>query len=199
VSSIYSNKPEKNFKCKLLVRRITTKFAEDAERQLNHGITKMTRSVQTAVQEKRYMDSFQTIAELRPSVDFFFDKVMVMVDDETSPQKSPGTFGTIGNAIPATGGFFSIGRRGTMSSSWVIPSFDKRAVDDLTHSLNISPTLARLLLHRGLQTPLEAGHFLNPDLSMLHDPFLFHQMEKAVNRIKQASSKKRTTYDPRRL
>lgn len=73
-----------------------------------------------------------------------------------------------------------------MSPSWTIPSFDKRGVDDLTRSLNISPTLARLLLHRGLQTPLEAGHFLNPDLSMRHDPFLFHQMEKAVNRVKGA-------------
>ena len=73
-----------------------------------------------------------------------------------------------------------------MSVSWQVPTFDSHAVEDLAKSLNISPILARLLIHRGLHTPLEATHFLYPDRSMLHDPFLFHQMEQAIGRIKKA-------------
>lgn len=60
-----------------------SKFTEEAENKLYKDIQKITLSIQQSVQEKRYMDSLQTIAELRPSVDFFFDKVMVMVEDET--------------------------------------------------------------------------------------------------------------------
>ena len=76
-----------------------------------------------------------------------------------------------------------------MTVSWQIPTFDARAVNDLSKNLNISPILARLLIHRGLHTPLEATHFLYPDRSMLHDPFLFHQMEQAIERIKKAIDK----------
>ncbi|MBI5749289.1 MAG: glycine--tRNA ligase subunit beta, partial [Nitrospinae bacterium] len=39
--------------------------------------------VEKLVKEKRYLDAMKKIAEIRGSVDKFFDKVMVMVDDKS--------------------------------------------------------------------------------------------------------------------
>ena len=38
-----------------------------------------------------YEGALLEIAKLRPAIDKFFDKVMVMVDDEQSPRQSPGS------------------------------------------------------------------------------------------------------------
>ncbi|KXJ98315.1 MAG: hypothetical protein UZ19_OD1000747 [Parcubacteria bacterium OLB19] len=47
--------------------------------------------------------------------------------------------------------------------------------------------LAQLLFNRGITTKSEADLFLNPSYdSHLHDPFLLHDMEQAVERILQA-------------
>jgi single-stranded-DNA-specific exonuclease len=47
--------------------------------------------------------------------------------------------------------------------------------------------LAQLLFNRGIKTNVEAKLFLNPSYDQhLHDPFLLHDMEKAVERILQA-------------
>lgn len=47
--------------------------------------------------------------------------------------------------------------------------------------------LAQLLFNRGINTNVEAKLFLNPSYDQhLHDPFLLHDMEKAVERILQA-------------
>ncbi|MBP9836538.1 MAG: single-stranded-DNA-specific exonuclease RecJ [Candidatus Pacebacteria bacterium] len=47
--------------------------------------------------------------------------------------------------------------------------------------------LAQLLFNRGIKTKAEAELYLNPSYDQhLHDPFLLHDMEKAVERILQA-------------
>ncbi|MCF7920032.1 MAG: single-stranded-DNA-specific exonuclease RecJ [Candidatus Cloacimonetes bacterium] len=46
--------------------------------------------------------------------------------------------------------------------------------------------IAEMLVRRGLYTPEDIDYFFHPDLSRLHDPFLFNDMEKAVRRIIEA-------------
>lgn len=64
-------------------------------------------------------------------------------------------------------------------------SFDDGAVQ-LAKQLGISLLLSRLLVNRGLTNPDAARAFLTPDLSQLHDPFRFHDMKRAVERIVRA-------------
>lgn len=50
----------------------------------------------------------------------------------------------------------------------------------LSISLGVSEFLAKLLVSRGITCPNEAKKFLNPDLSMVIDPFVLKDMDKAV-------------------
>lgn len=50
----------------------------------------------------------------------------------------------------------------------------------------LSETVARIAYSRGVDTADKLSDFLNADLSHLHDPYLLHDMEKAVKRIRQA-------------
>jgi single-stranded-DNA-specific exonuclease len=60
----------------------------------------------------------------------------------------------------------------------------------LCQQLGVSPIIARLLSNRGIDS-IDAGQvFLNPRLEYLHDPFLFQDMEKAVDRIIKALKSK---------
>jgi single-stranded-DNA-specific exonuclease len=63
---------------------------------------------------------------------------------------------------------------------------DEFAVETLADSLNISETLARLLVQRDIKTFSDAKHFFRPTLDNLHDPFLMDGMEAATNRLIQA-------------
>lgn len=56
----------------------------------------------------------------------------------------------------------------------------------LANELSISPTLAQLLVQRGINTYDEARAFFRPDLGDLHDPFLMKDMDKAVERLTKA-------------
>ncbi|OGS35686.1 MAG: single-stranded-DNA-specific exonuclease RecJ [Elusimicrobia bacterium RIFOXYB2_FULL_49_7] len=66
------------------------------------------------------------------------------------------------------------------------PVYDPVLIRSLAASLNIAEMGAALLLQRDLTTEEGASHFLFPDLTRLHDPFLFPDMEKAVARIAEA-------------
>ncbi|EHJ56230.1 single-stranded-DNA-specific exonuclease RecJ [Streptococcus urinalis FB127-CNA-2] len=56
----------------------------------------------------------------------------------------------------------------------------KLGLDDLT---------ASIAYQRGIQSEASLSHFLNDNLSDLHDPFLLHDMEKSVERIRLALSR----------
>jgi glycyl-tRNA synthetase beta chain len=57
-------------------------LTEPAEQALASEVTTAGTRVETLRKAKRYEDALAQIAQLRPVVDTFFDKVMVMVDDE---------------------------------------------------------------------------------------------------------------------
>ena len=78
-----------------------------------------------------------------------------------------------------------------MNMRWqLVAEPDPRRIETFSRELNISPVIARLLLNRGIED-LEAGQiFLNPRLEFLHDPFLFKEMEQAVERIVGALKRK---------
>jgi len=67
---------------------------------------------------------------------------------------------------------------------------DEQKVFKLSKELGISKAICSLLLSRGIDTFEKAKTFFRPQLSMLHDPFLMKDMDKAVNRLVSAIASK---------
>ena len=59
-------------------------------------------------------------------------------------------------------------------------------IESLSKAINVSPTLAQLLVQRGISTFDEAKTFFRPSLDQIHDPFLMADMDKAVARLSAA-------------
>ena len=72
-------------------------------------------------------------------------------------------------------------------SEWVLPGPE---IESVARSLLKERTMpmhyAMILANRGLRTYKEAESFVSPSLDDLSDPFLFQDMHKAVERLKQA-------------
>ncbi len=79
------------------------------------------------------------------------------------------------------------------NSRWVhralSPEQDK-VKDLLAAEFSISPILGSLLVQRGVRNVEEARHYLRPQVTDLHDPFLMTDMDKAVARLNDAMGKK---------
>lgn len=60
------------------------------------------------------------------------------------------------------------------------------AAQRLAEETHLHPSLAKLLIERGLTTGSEVRKFFRPQLSDLHDPFLMDDMSKAVDRLNRA-------------
>ena len=70
---------------------------------------------------------------------------------------------------------------------WKIkPQADEFTVTSLAESLNISETLARLLVLRNITNYQQAKAFFRPTLDSIHDPFLMDGMETATSRVIKA-------------
>src|SRR5579862_7636519 len=71
---------------------------------------------------------------------------------------------------------------------WRLLSSDLTAEAELalTKQLGVHPTVASLLVQRGIDTPEAADAFLNPSLDRMHDPFLLPDAEIACERLKKA-------------
>ena len=63
---------------------------------------------------------------------------------------------------------------------------EKKLRNQIASHLKCPRTIATLLIKKGLNTIEDIEEFLNPSLEQLHDPFLFKDMEKAVNRVLEA-------------
>ena len=61
---------------------------------------------------------------------------------------------------------------------------------EMAEELRISPVVAHVLISRGIDNVQEARRFFRPQLTDLHDPFLFQDMQKAVNRLNEALGRK---------
>ncbi|MFH1598088.1 MAG: single-stranded-DNA-specific exonuclease RecJ [Patescibacteria group bacterium] len=74
-----------------------------------------------------------------------------------------------------------------MSKIWKIkPKISKESQNNFPE---INPVVLQLLYNRGLSNQEAIDEFLNPDYSQdVHDPFLFQDMQKAVDRIVKAVS-----------
>ena len=75
-----------------------------------------------------------------------------------------------------------------MEKNWKIKETDNKIVQELSESLGVSRTVARLLALRGITTYDEAKQFFRPDFLHFHKPFLMKDMQKAVDRIQKAIS-----------
>lgn len=80
-----------------------------------------------------------------------------------------------------------------MQNRWIFNSLtpeEECKQTQLAEQLGISPSLAKLLVNRGITTFEEARSFFRPDLSALHDPFLIKDMDLAVARLNKALQRK---------
>lgn len=79
-----------------------------------------------------------------------------------------------------------------MEKQWVLPEpltpEDKQQVESLAGELKCPEIIAELLYRQNLKTVDQVTDFFHPQLSQQHDPFLFPDMEKAVQRILAAIS-----------
>lgn len=77
-----------------------------------------------------------------------------------------------------------------MEKKWIIKEKgDSVVVRQLAASLNVTESLANLMVQRNINSPAEAKSFFQPGLEYLHDPFLMRNMNVAVERISSAISK----------
>ncbi len=77
-----------------------------------------------------------------------------------------------------------------MNRRWEIYPPNPSLQETFSRELEIFPLTAQVLVNRGISEIDQAYQFLHPSLSHLHSPFLMKDMEKAVDRIIQALSKR---------
>lgn len=78
-----------------------------------------------------------------------------------------------------------------MAYRWTAsPKLNDQKVELLAERINVSPTIATLLLQRGVETFEQAKKFFRPQLADLYDPFLMKDMDKAIERIIKAIADK---------
>src|ERR1051325_5194600 len=77
-----------------------------------------------------------------------------------------------------------------MKFRWSMQPAQPLLAGRLAQELQIAPLLAQCLLNRGLCEPSVIGHYLEPRLKHLSDPFLLPDMGIAVERLFQAQAKK---------
>lgn len=69
---------------------------------------------------------------------------------------------------------------------WIVREQNAERVASLARVLDVSPTVAALLLSRGCDDENSARSFLKPSYEQLHDPYLMRGMSEAVPRLLRA-------------
>lgn len=77
-----------------------------------------------------------------------------------------------------------------MNSPWFVYPPDLTVQRSLSEALGVGNACAQVLLNRGIKTVEAAKSFLEPGIEDLPDPFIFPDMEKAVERINSAIKKR---------
>jgi len=80
----------------------------------------------------------------------------------------------------------------SMRKKWIKEEtfVDQQVLDELSTKLTCPPVIAKLLVLHGIDTPVKAEIFFHPSIEDLHDPFLFKDMDKVVERIIRAVERK---------
>lgn len=74
-----------------------------------------------------------------------------------------------------------------MEKRWIYKEAPAReAVEKLSQAININPYLSTVLVQRGTTDFDSAKTYFRPTLDQLHDPLLMKDMQRAVDRLKQA-------------
>ena len=71
-----------------------------------------------------------------------------------------------------------------MQKQWIVrEEVNLSLAEQLASEINVGPSLAALLIQRGIKDYDEAKCFFRPSLEQLHDPFLLKDMDHAVRRL----------------
>ncbi len=77
-----------------------------------------------------------------------------------------------------------------MLYQWIFPKGEFSEISEAdTKTFSLHPVIAKILEQRNIHTTDALERFFNPDLSKLYDPFLFKDMDVAVERIIKALRK----------
>lgn len=77
---------------------------------------------------------------------------------------------------------------------WEYEEINSNQIEEISAKCGISIEMAQILYKRGLKDKKEILEFINPDISMLRDPFGFEHMKSAVELILQKKSKGEKVY-----
>ncbi|MFH1622553.1 MAG: single-stranded-DNA-specific exonuclease RecJ [Candidatus Omnitrophota bacterium] len=77
-----------------------------------------------------------------------------------------------------------------MQKKWLIKEPDLEIVESLSKSLGVNKIFSQILANRGIKTEKQARSFLNSGLEDLRSPFTIKDMDKTINRIREAISDK---------
>ena len=77
-----------------------------------------------------------------------------------------------------------------MTKQWKFYDEDDNKIKDIQEKFNVGNLVANIIANRNVGTDEDIRIFLEPTREDFHDPFLFNDMEKAVNRIIQAIENK---------
>jgi len=76
----------------------------------------------------------------------------------------------------------------TQPKRWIIKPYPQQEeTESLAAAININKYIAAILVQRGVHSFQEAKSFFRPSLEELHDPFLMKDMDRAVERLVQAT------------
>ena len=73
---------------------------------------------------------------------------------------------------------------------WELKSYNEDYLTSKSSEFGESRLISRLLLNREINTKEKVSKFLKSDKGDIHNPFLFENMEKVVERIKKAGRNK---------
>src|SRR6516165_4929354 len=75
---------------------------------------------------------------------------------------------------------------------WALRNADAAVVERLARETGLSPTIARLLVARGVESAEGASRFLSPSIDHLHSPYLMTGLRQAVQRLQAAVGQNET-------
>lgn len=76
-----------------------------------------------------------------------------------------------------------------MNKKWQIYETDENKIQEISQKYNLNKLLSTILANRNIINEKDIKQFLRPTRKDFHDPFLIHDMEKAVERIIKAIEK----------